>query len=887
MSNQSKELHFQGNYSIKPERVPFQWTPESIEQYMKCEQDPIYFIENFIKIQNASGKEVNFKLYEYQKKMVEAMWKDRNAIFATARQAGKALTLETDIPTPTGWVKMKDLQVGNYVFDQNGQPTLVTTVSEIFNNHKCFRITFDDKSTIECDAEHLWTVNVRDNKHKQITLSTEQMYNNGYCRATKSGHQTNRYYIPNCKPIAYDQKPVNVDPYTFGVWLGDGTSAGGSITCTFDDLIEYKQNIKYQFGDQFNKSDHIYTGTLYKLVSELRQLDVVNNKHIPNMYLHNSVEVRIALLQGLMDTDGWVDSKQQHIQLSNKNQRLLDDLYQLLVGLGVKVFVKQFAKTNSTRYSFNVARSQFDLFKLSRKLDKQPVVHKKPRYTTSRSIVNIEPIESVPTKCIVVDNPEHLFLAGKQAVPTHNSTVTCAFILWFVLFNKGKKVAVLANKGDTAIEILGKVKYAFESLPPWLQQGVRKWNEKKIEFENKSAVIAGTTTKSAIRGYTINLLFIDEAAHVENWDKFYGSVYNTISSDPESKTVLVSTPLGLNHFHTFWHNANLPTTDPNFSGFKPVMVTWKDVPGRDEAWKQNTLAALNFDTELFAQEHEVEFLGSSGTLIAGWKLKQMVANIALLEKDGLRQYFKPEPHHRYALIADVSRGRGLDDSAFSVIDVTTMPYKQVCSFNNNLVLTAEYASIIFQMAKHYNDALVLVESNDLGAQVCDILHDEYEYTNMVFTENAGAGGKRISQGFAGKKLDKGVRTTSKVKNVGCSLSKMLIEQNQLQLNDKTTIEQFKTFSKKNKSYEAESGKKDDLVMGIVLFSWMTDQAFFKEYTDINTIVKLREKTEEQLIDELVPFGMINDGSEIDSESLIDGHCDPDRYNDDRIFGLVR
>ncbi len=462
-----------------------------------------------------------------------------------------------------------------------------------------------------------------------------------------------------------------------------------------------------------------------------------------------------------------------------------------------------------------------------------------------------------------------IFATARQA---GKSTTTCAFILWFIIFNKGKNVAILANVGKTASEILAKVKYGYEGLPMWMKHGVKKFNENTLFLENRSRVLAGTTTKSAIRGYTISLLFIDEAAHVENWDEFYTSVFNTISSGKKSKIVLVSTPLGLNHFHAFWKNANRAETDKDWNGFKPVLVTWKDVPGRDAAWRIATLKAGNGDLEKFAQEHEVEFLGSSGTLISGRKLKELVSIDPINSLDGLlNQYFSPVRGKLYSLIADVSRGRGLDYSAFNVIDVTKMPYQQVASYRNNLITPIDYADVIHGMAKHYNDALVLVETNDIGEQICDLLYHDYEYINLVQTESAGAAGKRISQGFSGKHTDKGIRTTVRVKNIGCSILKMLVEQDQLIVNDEETINEFKTFSRKLKSYEAEPGKHDDLVMTLVLFSWMTDQTFFKEYTDINTLTNLREKTDDQLMQELAPFGIIEDGLDYE-EVTMDGHA---------------
>jgi len=457
------------------------------------------------------------------------------------------------------------------------------------------------------------------------------------------------------------------------------------------------------------------------------------------------------------------------------------------------------------------------------------------------------------------DNRFNIIATARQA---GKSTVTCAFVLWYIIFHGEKTVALLANKGETAREILGRIQLAYQHLPRWLQQGVKEWNKGSMELENNSRVIAAATSSDAIRGYSINLLFIDEAAFIENWDAFFTSVYPTISSGKESKIVLVSTPNGLNHFYAIWQNAN-----EKRNGYVPIKVMWQDVPNRDEVWKKDTLAAMNFNQEKFEQEYCVEFLGSSGTLISGWKLKELIHKTALTHKDGLFQYEHPVQGHSYVCLVDVSRGKGLDYSAFHILDVTKMPYEQVCVYRNNMITPMDYAEVIFRVCKAYNNTAVLVEINDIGEQVGHSLHYDFEYDNVLFTENAGRSGKRITSGF-GSTVDKGIRTTKTVKSVGCSILKLLVEQNQLIVNDFQTIEELSTFSRKGQSYEAESGKHDDLVMGLVLFAWLSDQQYFKDYTNINTLMKLREKTEDEIMSDLTPFGFVDNGDEM-TDIIID------------------
>ena len=465
-------------------------------------------------------------------------------------------------------------------------------------------------------------------------------------------------------------------------------------------------------------------------------------------------------------------------------------------------------------------------------------------------------------KEMILAMKENRFNVIATARQAGKSTVTCGFILWYIIFHADKTVALLANKGETAREILGRVQLAYEHLPRWLQHGMREWNKGSFELENNSRVIATATSASAIRGYTINLLFIDEAAFIENWDTFFTSVYPTISSGEESKIILVSTPNGLNHFYAIWQNAN-----DKKNNYHPIKVMWNSVPGRDEKWKNDTLASMNFDTEKFQQEYCVEFMGSSGTLIAGWKLKELVYQKPVTTKDGLSVYWSPIKGHRYGIIVDVSEGRGLDYSAFHVIDVSQMPYQQACVYRNNLITPLDYAEVVHRIAIAYNRAPVLVEINNMGAQVSHSLHYDFEYDNILFTENNGRNGKKISTGF-GTSVDMGVRTTVPVKSNGCSLLKLLIEQNQLIINDFHTIEELARFSKKGKSYEAEEGAHDDLVMGLVLFAWLSEQQFFKDYTDINTLMRLRDKTDEEIMQDLSPFGFVDDGRD-DVQEVID------------------
>jgi hypothetical protein len=469
----------------------------------------------------------------------------------------------------------------------------------------------------------------------------------------------------------------------------------------------------------------------------------------------------------------------------------------------------------------------------------------------------------------ITDNRRCAVVTSRQAGKT--TTAVCV-ILHYVLFNDHKTVALLANKGEAAREILDRIKTAYEALPSWLQQGVVEWNKGSVEFENGCKILASATSSSAIRGKSISLLYIDETAFVDNWDEFFASVFPTISSGQTTKILLTSTPNGLNHFYKTCEGA-----EQGKNGYEFVRVMWQDVPGRDEAWKQETLSSMDFDYEKFSQEFECQFLGSSGTLIEGNKLKALVHKRPIRQSNDLFMYQEPQEGHTYISVVDVSRGKGLDYSAFQIIDVTKMPYEQVCSYRNNHITPVEYAEIIHRTVKHYNESVVMIEVNDIGEQVSDLLHYDFEYEHILYTETAGRSGRRISSGF-GKNVDKGIRTTKTVKAIGCSILKLLIEQDQLIIRDFNTIRELSTFSRKGSSYEAESGSHDDLVMCLVLFGWVSDQQYFKEMTDINTLKALRQRSEEEMMEELLPFGFHDDG--MPDENVIDIPVDQNGIQND-------
>ena len=470
----------------------------------------------------------------------------------------------------------------------------------------------------------------------------------------------------------------------------------------------------------------------------------------------------------------------------------------------------------------------------------------------------------------IADNRFTVIKTCRQAGKT---TTSAAVILWHVIFNDSYTVAILANKLSTAREILSRVQRGYENLPKWLQQGVITWNKTNIELENGSQIIAASTASSAIRGFSINFLYLDEFAFVPRniQDDFFTSVYPTIISGTNTKVVITSTPNGFDLFYKIWINSVEGRNEyANFS------VSWWDVPGRDDEWREKTIA--NTSEDQFRQEFEAEFLGSANTLISPNVLRSLTFTTPISShyEGSLTVYKEPEKGGVYFCVVDTSRGVGMDASAFVVIDVSSVPYEVVACYKNNIIDPFVYPDVIHNVVKNYNEAYTLVEINDNGQQIADILHHDYEYEHIIFTSVKGRAGQVIGGGFSSS-VQRGVRTTKQVKRIGCSNAKTMIEKEKIKLHDFNLINELSTFIQKGTSYEADIGSHDDLIMCVVLFAWATNQPFFKDLTDTDFRKKLMEDRERLISDDVLPFGFIDDGS--DFEETINNQNSTDFWND--------
>ena len=436
------------------------------------------------------------------------------------------------------------------------------------------------------------------------------------------------------------------------------------------------------------------------------------------------------------------------------------------------------------------------------------------------------------------------------------STTMISYLLHYSLFNPSVNIAILANKAATARDLLGRLQLAYEHLPKWLQQGVMSWNKGSLELENGSKILASSTSASAVRGGSYNIIFLDEFAYVPSnvAEQFFSSVYPTISSGKSTKVMIVSTPHGMNMFYKLWTDA-----EEKRNSYIPIEVHWSEVPGRDEKWRKETIA--NTSEQQFQTEFECEFLGSIDTLITPHKLRTLAYKTPLQSNAGLDVYEQPQKGHTYFMVADVSRGTKNDYSAYVVFDVTQVPYRVVAKFRDNEVKPLLFPQKIYHVARAYNQAFVLVEVNDIGEQVANALQFDMEYDNLVMASMRGRAGQIMGGGFSGGKAQLGVRTTKAVKKIGCSNLKQLLESDKIIVEDFDCINELSTFIVKGSSFEADDGCNDDLVACIFIFCWATDQSYFKELTNNDVREQMFKDQQDQLEQDMAPFGFVVNGLE--------------------------
>ena len=502
-----------------------------------------------------------------------------------------------------------------------------------------------------------------------------------------------------------------------------------------------------------------------------------------------------------------------------------------------------------------------------------------PVYFTEKfiKIINLDeglvPFDMYPFQRKLIHNfHSGRFNICKMPRQSGKSTTVVSYLLHYALFNDSVTIGILANKAATARDLLGRLQIAYEALPKWMQQGIIAWNKGSMELENKSKIVAASTSASAVRGMSFNIIFLDEFAFIPNHiaDDFFSSVYPTISSGKSTKVIIVSTPRGMNHFYRLWHDAELGRNE-----YITTDVHWSEVPGRDEDWKEQTIK--NTSEAQFSVEFECEFLGSVDTLISPAKLKVMAYDEPVGKGPrGGEIYANPESGHNYIITVDVARGVEKDYSAFIVVDTTTFPYKVVAKYRNNAIKPMIFPSVIMEFAKAYNNAYILCEVNDVGDQVASILFYDLEYENILMSSVRGRAGQVLGIGFSGNKTQLGVKMSKTVKKIGALNLKTLIEADKLLISDYDIIAELTTFIQKAQSFEAEEGSNDDLAMCLVIFAWLVCQDFFKEMTDDDVRKRVYDEQKNEIEQDMAPFGFMDDG--LGEDSFVD--TTGDRWNVD-------
>ena len=475
-------------------------------------------------------------------------------------------------------------------------------------------------------------------------------------------------------------------------------------------------------------------------------------------------------------------------------------------------------------------------------------------------------------KEIMMDFHNNRFNIAKLPRQTGKSTTVVAYLLHYAIFNDSVNIGILANKASTARELLGRLQLAYENLPKWMQHGILVWNKGNVELENGSKILAASTSASAVRGMSFNILFLDEFAFVPNHvaEQFFASVYPTITSGKSTKVIIISTPNGMNHFYKMWEDAR-----NGKNGYVTNEVHWSQVPGRDAKWKEETMK--NTSKRQFAQEFECDFLGSADTLISPAKLQTIPFTDPILSNAGLDVHKRAEKDHEYIITVDVARGNGGDYSAFVVFDITTLPYQIVAKYRNNEIKPVLFPSVILEVCKEYNNPYILVEVNDIGDSIAATLNYDLEYPNVLMCAMRGRAGQVVGQGFSGTKTQLGVKMSITVKKQGCANLKAVIEDDKLSFCDFEILQELTTFIQRKQCWEADDGYHDDLVMCLVLFSWLVMQEYFKEMTDMDVRKRIYEEQRNQIEQDMAPFGFIDDG--MGEETYLDAEGDLWAYGD--------
>lgn len=816
-----------------------EYTDEMIKQLQNCEDDPIYFLENFCYIQTEGGAQL-FPPFEYQKEMIESFQVNKNNILLTARQMGKALDNNTPILTDVGWKTIGELEVDDVIYGADGKPTTVTYITETMHNRPCYELTLDTGDTIIADEEHLWNISTADwqrNKNKVRTLTTGEIIQVKE-KLNSRKHQSNPF-IEIQKVIDFNTANLPLHPYLLGLWLGDGETNGSRITTDINDYNHYASKLTelgYKVSEFRLDKRTENTGyfNVYEIVGKLKELGVYGNKHIPEVYQRSSYEQRIALIQGLMDSDGYAE-KWGTLFFYQSNERLIDEVKFVLNSLGLKVRKTFRQTTHKDAFSLCFSTLDFNVFSLDRKLKRQ---YKCKEHAKNKRlyITSIKPVKSVPVRCLQVNNDDHLFVCGSSLVPTHNTTVAAGYLLWYAMFHPNQTILVMGNNQAAALEIMGRVRYSYEECPDFIREAVIDYNKLEIKFANKSRIISRATTPAAARGLSVNLLYLDEFAFVmpNVQEEFWSAVSPTLAATGGS-CIITSTPnTEYDKFASIWFDSQKTLDENGFekpngvgqNGFKGIRVSWEKHPKRDEEWASEERYKVG--ESMFLREHCCEFVTYQETLIDAVKLraikeKSMRKHIGTSEN--VRWFKRPQAGMTYIFALDPASGTGGNNAAIQVYEVPSL--KQVAEWYCNKTDIPGQVRLMNKLLRMVDvelrrqgdanpDIYWAFENNTIGeAAVLAVTHMGLDlFPGFLLNEP-----RRTRTG----KIRKGFTTTKATKKTACFSLKKLVENYQIEIASEALLKELNDFIARDHdsvTFAAKDGCTDDLVSAMLLIMRM-------------------------------------------------------------------
>ncbi len=905
MTNKSDK--YLGNSNLKAAGVNINFSEKQIEEYVKCAADPVYFIKTYVKIISLDKGTVPFVMYDFQEDMVELCHKNRFVISKMPRQSGKSTTvtsyllhyilfnqsmsvalLANKLSTARellGRLKMAyeflplwlqqgvvEWNKGSIVLE-NGSKVLASSTSSSAIRGGSFNCISE---------ESIITIMNADGEVTDISIG--DFYKLAYSSRNTNKHtyfyENNRQQIqemvfffdrecatPNIKRRDIERKTSHRSIIVggkerkneCGFFNYSGTPNSTSTTSEIFDGGREIENVSRILSNGSRKAGTICEN--YGFIAENIDDGIFgsekNNENRNKTFGRNQKKNRIVTLR--KNFVGRIKKKNIHSEYGEigwikKTERIWGESFSIINRSEKDERTFRQDKQESRKdqkdcrkasWNEKIRRSKGKNANFGHRQNKEtwwPVEQRTQEKTFKvltrngfKSFRGISKTKNKSTIKLILESGSELVCTEDHLISTYHGFMEAGLI------SIGSPIVLDGGVSNLKEKQIGKFCDVYDLL----------------DVEDTNAFYAN--------GIEVhNCILLDEFAYVPQnvAEEFFSSVYPTITSGKTTKVIITSTPNGLNMFYKIWVNANKQPNEEGKNEYCPMEVHWSDVPGRDEKWKKQTIA--NTSEEQFNTEFNCEFLGSLHTLVEPNKIKCLAYRSPIFHNaEGLRIYQKPIPDHKYVLVADTARGQGKDYHAFTVMNVTTFPYSVVATFRNNQLAPMLYPNAIYPVARQYNKAYVLVEINDLGQQVAEILHKELEYDNMVYVQMMGRKGQIVNGGFGGTvgQTQMGVNTSVTVKRIGCSVLKNLIEDSKLIIEDYSIVDELCSFVARGESFEAEDGHHDDLVMTLVLFAWLTTHDYFKDITGSDIRKDLYEEKIKVLEEEMTPFGFIDTGIE--------------------------